>query len=169
MRSGPEFLLRKYKFTAEGHFDVHQFYYTDSSCRKPAYLLVARGTYRMGRSSFLVPGARDMEYSLATVTVMPYTDAAAALLGAAVNASQCDRPSKSSSPWKPYQKYEIFSYLEVSSVCEFSQFMQDLRQYQFNRLIQYVYAAEVFTMDTNKFEFDSVTKYLLLFLFMVVT
>jgi hypothetical protein len=113
VRSGPEFLLRKYKFTAEGHFDVHQFYYTDSSCRKPAYLLVAKGTYRMGRGSFLVPGSRDMEYSLATVTVMPYTDAAADKLGTSVNVSACDRAGKSELPWKPYQRYEIFSYLEV--------------------------------------------------------
>ena len=113
VRSGPEFLLRKYKFTAEGKFDVHQFYYADSSCRKPAYLLVARGTYKIGRGSFLTPGARDMEYNLATVTVMPYTDNAAEMLSKAVNASDCDRPIKASHSWKPYQRYEIYSYLEV--------------------------------------------------------
>jgi hypothetical protein len=109
VRPGPEFVLRKYRFLENGHFELHQYYYADSDCHSPTYSLLARGSLEVGNPSWLVLGAMEAEYQLAYVSVMPYTQHMADLLGSKVNRT-C--PGFSRSPWRTYQDHEIFHYVE---------------------------------------------------------
>ncbi|XP_071086992.1 protein APCDD1-like [Haliotis cracherodii] len=72
IRSGPEYLLRKYKFS-ENTFEVHQYYYNDPDCNDPRYAIVAHGTYRQLRQSWLVPGGTESEYQVIKAHVIPYS------------------------------------------------------------------------------------------------
>ena len=61
--------------------------------------------------SWIVAGATDYDYQLTHVSVMPYTEEMAAVLGAKVNRS-CQGSFYRHSAWKPFNRYDIFSYVE---------------------------------------------------------
>ena len=102
-------MLRKYRFMSSGQFELHQYYYADSSCHSPTYSVVARGNVKTGSTSWIVPGAVEAEYELAYVTVMPYTSHMARLLGAKVNRT-C--PGFVETPWRAYDRHVLFNYVE---------------------------------------------------------
>ena len=104
--------MRKYRFLEDDQFQLHQYYYADSDCHSPTYSVVARGTIHTQQPSWLVPGAMEAEYQLSYVTVMPYTDHMADLLGSKVNRT-CRNFVRQ--PWKAYERHEIFNYVEFDA------------------------------------------------------
>jgi len=87
VRSGPEFLLRKYVFYASGRFHLVQFYYADSQCRDPAFSVEARGVYQQLYPSWTVRGGTEVDYETTHVAVVAYTDAVATALQRTVNST----------------------------------------------------------------------------------
>lgn len=109
VRSGPEFLLRKYRFYKSGRYEIVQYYYADAQCSQPLFALAARGRLQLYGASWVLPGAAEMDYSLSYVTVMPYAKPIAHFLYDKVNSS-CH--GYTWSPWKPFQRYELLNYVE---------------------------------------------------------
>jgi hypothetical protein len=102
--------LRKYRFF-EGHrFSLFQYYYDDAYCKRPAYTLVARGSYAVFQPSWLLTGATEMDYQLNHVSLMPHSDKMAGLLATKVNTS-C--PGYVHAHWKKNHWYDIFNYVEI--------------------------------------------------------
>ena len=87
VRSGPEFLLRKYVFYASGRFHLVQFYYADAQCRDPAFSVEARGVYQQLYPSWTVRGGTEVDYETTHVAVVAYTDAVATALQRTVNST----------------------------------------------------------------------------------
>jgi len=87
VRSGPEFLLRKYIFYASGRFHLVQFYYADSQCREPAFSVETRGVYRQLHPSWTVRGGTEVDYETTQVAVVAYTNAVATALQQTVNST----------------------------------------------------------------------------------
>jgi len=85
VRSGPEFLLRKYVYYSTGRFHLVQFYYSDAKCREPAFSLETRGVFRQLHPSWTVRGGNDVDYETTHVAVVAYTDPVASALQRTVN------------------------------------------------------------------------------------
>jgi len=87
VRSGPEFLLRKYIFYASGRFHLVQFYFADSQCRDPAFSVETRGVFRQLHPSWTVRGGAEVDYETTHVAVVAYTEPVAAALQRTVNST----------------------------------------------------------------------------------
>nr|XP_037284052.1 protein APCDD1-like [Rhipicephalus microplus] len=109
VRSGPEFVLRKYHFFDDSKFHMVQFFYLDSSCTVPAYALDGWGRLELSSLSWVVPGATEAEASLSHLNVIAYTAEVAERLSRAVNRS-C--PGEIKRPWETYLKYRLVSFVE---------------------------------------------------------
>ncbi|XP_077543380.1 protein APCDD1-like isoform X1 [Haemaphysalis longicornis] len=109
VRSGPEFILRKYHFFDDSKFHMVQFVYLDSSCTVPAYALDAWGRLEPSSLSWVVPGATEAEASLSHLNVVAYTAEVADRISRAVNRS-C--PGEVKRPWETYLKYRLLSFVE---------------------------------------------------------
>ncbi|KAL1437344.1 hypothetical protein MTO96_001405 [Rhipicephalus appendiculatus] len=109
VRSGPEFILRKYHFFDDSKFHMVQFFYLDSSCTVPAYALDGWGRLELSSLSWVVPGATEAEASLSHLNVIAYTAEVAERLSRAVNRS-C--PGEIKRPWETYLKYRLVSFVE---------------------------------------------------------
>ena len=100
VRSGPEFLLRKYSFRGGGRFHLVQFYYTDAQCRRPAFSVEARGVVRPLHPSWAVRGATELDYETTHVALVAYTDPVAAALQNTVNGTCRVRAADRKGPLK---------------------------------------------------------------------
>lgn len=100
---GPEFVIRKYRFQ-RNNFSVEQFYYKDSECSTPLYVIMAKGRLKAQRWSMLVQGGTDTRYHLNSVRVLPYSsDAAWDLRRRAIQSC----PYLGKLHWKPFHQYGI--------------------------------------------------------------
>lgn len=109
VRSGPEFVLRKYHFFDDSKFHMVQFFYLDNSCTVPAYALDGWGRLDLSSLSWVVPGATEAEASLSHLNVIAYTAEVADRLSRAVNRS-C--PGEVKRPWETHLKYRLVSFVE---------------------------------------------------------
>ncbi|KAL1129332.1 hypothetical protein AAG570_013861 [Ranatra chinensis] len=73
VRAGPIYMLRTSLFSGNDSFMMTQYHYSDGDCSKPLYSVTARGRYFLRGRSWLTPGATQTDYSLARVSVTPYT------------------------------------------------------------------------------------------------
>ncbi|XP_074645819.1 protein APCDD1-like [Tubulanus polymorphus] len=110
IRPGPEYLLRKYIFRNSTSFEAHQYYYEDSQCSRPLYGAIARGSVKMLRESWTVPGGTEAEYYLSQVTIIPYQPDMAEKLQRKFNQT-CPKMFAGKF-WRPFKTYDIFNYVE---------------------------------------------------------
>lgn len=103
--------MRRYKFYDGSKFVIKQFYYGGPDCSEAIFLVEAWGTYSLFDSSWLVPGATELDYQLSYVTIMPYNQNVANILAARVN-NTC--PAMVKQKWEPLRKYELFNYVETN-------------------------------------------------------
>jgi len=111
VRSGPEFLLRKYTFYSSGRFDAIQFYYADSECREPAFSVETQGLFWPLHRSWAVRGGTEVDYEATHVAVVAYTDAVATALQRTVNGT-CSvgdprKPNRSIHKFPHYTAYSL--------------------------------------------------------------
>ena len=110
VRPGPEFVVRRYKFYDGSKFVLKQYYYGDADCADPIFLVEARGTYQYYQTSWVVPGATELDYQLSYVTVMPYNGHIANVLSTRVNTT-CHGMVRRK--WESLGTYELFNYVET--------------------------------------------------------
>lgn len=108
IRSGPEFLIRKYRFYERGLFELNQFFFFDSHCHRPTFGLEVRGQFKLYQASWVIPGATEVDYQPRYVTLVPYTTETAAALEQQLNATAC----RLHSTWQPFERHVIFHYVE---------------------------------------------------------
>ena len=99
--------MRHYIFRRHSQFELHQYYYKDSSCTEPAYSIEAHGEITVGDASWLVSGGLDAEYTLSEVSVMPYTTFVAKRLQENFH-RHC--PEMVTRDWRPRESYTLFEF-----------------------------------------------------------
>ncbi|CAI9737514.1 Hypothetical predicted protein [Octopus vulgaris] len=130
VRPGPEFLIRKYSFDKR-NFTVEQFYYKDSQCSTPLYVIVANGRIKAQRWSLLTQGGVESRYHLHSVSVLPYSSSAAWSLK---HRSFRACPHLSKSHWKPFYQYNLMKLLEHSILDCTDKFSWTLNEFQLLKL-----------------------------------
>ncbi|XP_074095524.1 uncharacterized protein LOC141525083 [Cotesia typhae] len=85
VRTGPEYIIRKYKFYENGTFTLIRYHYAEESCSIATYTVVATGVIRLLSSSGLAPGATETKYQLDHVYIIPLTPQVAHKFGHRVN------------------------------------------------------------------------------------
>ena len=105
MRPGPEFILRKYEFKRR-RFTLHQYYYKDPECRHPKYGVLAHGTWKLKRPSWIVLGGMEADYRIKNVSVIPYSEESAAnLQKLSLTCTDLKR-----NVWRPYKSSQIMNF-----------------------------------------------------------
>ena len=110
-RPGPQYMVRKYVFYNNSHFDAHQYFYHDNYCTKARYAVEARGTFRRIQGSWTLPGATEVDYDLSHVSVIPYDPKMAIKLMLRVNRTCPSKMGKNQHLWRPYERYEVMKYI----------------------------------------------------------
>lgn len=110
IRSGPEYVLRKYTFQDNSTFEALQIYYADPDCASPLYGILAKGSFEIYDKSWTTPGATEVNYYLSTVHIIPYSEPIAKILSDDINKT-C--PGHVTSKWEPYERYKVYSYEET--------------------------------------------------------
>ncbi|XP_054009048.1 protein APCDD1-like isoform X1 [Hylaeus anthracinus] len=72
IRAGPEYIVRKYSFFANGTFLLLRFYYAEESCSIATYTVVARGSIEITSASVTVPGATEADVRLDSIRLVPF-------------------------------------------------------------------------------------------------
>ncbi|KAL5022742.1 hypothetical protein ScPMuIL_001897 [Solemya velum] len=111
IRPGPEFLLRKYIFSNDSSFEIHQYYYADTDCTQPMYVVIASGSYKFIGESWTTLGGTDAKYYLHRVDIIPYNSISSSLLGETAK-SKC--PTLNLLSWKRYQRHSILQLMPPS-------------------------------------------------------
>lgn len=108
VRSGPEFITRKYKFNSDMSFVLLQFYYTDHQCQLPSYSVRIRGYLQLGATSFAVPGATIAQYELERMSLIAFKVESADHLRVKLNAT-CLSQIGASSKFQPNERIHILN------------------------------------------------------------
>ncbi|XP_076623795.1 uncharacterized protein LOC143343139 [Colletes latitarsis] len=72
VRAGPEYIVRKYSFFANGTFLLLRYYYAEESCSIATYTVVARGSIEISSASIAVPGATEANVQLDSIRLIPF-------------------------------------------------------------------------------------------------
>lgn len=108
VRSGPEFVVRKYRFNPDLSFLLLQFYYADHHCEEPSYSLRIRGQIYLRDASFAVVGATFADYELERISMISYNSRSADYLRTVLN-STCLKEIGSSDQFQPNERVHILN------------------------------------------------------------
>ncbi|CAG5101379.1 Similar to apcdd1: Protein APCDD1 (Xenopus laevis), partial [Cotesia congregata] len=103
VRTGPEYIIRKYRFYENGTFTLIRHHYAEESCSIATHTVVATGVIRLLSSSGLAPGATETKYRLDHVYIIPLTPQVAHKFGHRVNIS-CTPQSR----WRAFGAQVIY-------------------------------------------------------------
>ncbi|XP_023246752.1 uncharacterized protein LOC106644183 [Copidosoma floridanum] len=103
IRTGPEYVIRKYTFFENGTFLLMRHYYAEESCSIATHTVTARGVIKILGNSLVTPGATEARYQLDTVHVSPLNRQVAHKLGHRVNVSCGPQPR-----WRPYSAQLVY-------------------------------------------------------------
>ncbi|XP_015595244.2 uncharacterized protein LOC107267733 isoform X1 [Cephus cinctus] len=103
IRTGPEYVIRKYTFFENGTFFLMRHHYAEESCSVATHTVTARGTLRLLSPSAVTPGATEARVHLDTVHVVPLNRQVAHKFGHRVNVSCSPQPR-----WRPYVPQLIY-------------------------------------------------------------
>ncbi|CAD5113967.1 DgyrCDS3131 [Dimorphilus gyrociliatus] len=111
VRSGPEYITRKYTVYTNDIFDFTQFYYGDADCTHPIFSITSQGSWTVSSKSRIIsPGIYNSDYRLYRVVMMAYTEEVAAKLYSIIN-STCSEKIWTKA-WHPRESYVILHYVE---------------------------------------------------------
>ncbi|XP_076174374.1 uncharacterized protein LOC143150184 isoform X2 [Ptiloglossa arizonensis] len=104
IHTGPEYIVRKYSFFANGTFLLLRYYYAEESCSIATYTIVARGSIEISSTSVKVPGATEAKFQLDSIRLIPFNRQVAHKFGRRLNASCGGIETK----WRTYTAQLIY-------------------------------------------------------------
>ncbi|XP_046813770.1 protein APCDD1-like isoform X2 [Vespa crabro] len=106
VRTGPEYIIRKYTFFENGTFLLLRYHYAEESCSIATHTVVARGSIQLGLPSALIPGATDTKFHIDIVHIVPLNRQIANKFGHRLNVTCSLQPK-----WRPYVAQPIYERL----------------------------------------------------------
>ncbi|KAG7209583.1 hypothetical protein KM043_011244 [Ampulex compressa] len=103
VRTGPEYMIRKYRFFENGTFSLLRYYYAEESCSLATHTVVAHGTIQILLPSTMIPGTTEAKVYLDRVYLIPLNRQVAHKYRHKVNISCGPQPK-----WRPYMAQMIY-------------------------------------------------------------
>ncbi|XP_076292539.1 protein APCDD1 isoform X2 [Lasioglossum baleicum] len=106
-RAGPEHVIRKYSFFANGTFLLIRYHYAEESCSIATYAVVARGSIELSSPSIRISGATETNARLDSVHLIPFNRQVARRFRRRINAT-CAVDDTEEIKWRPYRAEPIY-------------------------------------------------------------
>lgn len=119
VKTGPEYVIRKYTFFENGTFTLLRFHYAEESCSVATHTVTAQGSIELSSRSNLVPGATDAKFVLSSVRVVPLSRQIARKFSHRLNGS-LDCAPRTAKDWREYagqsvyERYPNYDYNQAS-------------------------------------------------------
>ncbi|XP_076661709.1 uncharacterized protein LOC143365424 [Halictus rubicundus] len=106
-RAGPEHMIRKYSFFANGTFLLIRYHYAEESCSIATYAVVARGSIELLSPSTRISGATEANARLDSVHLIPFNRQVARRFRRRINTT-CAIDDTVEIKWRPYRAEPIY-------------------------------------------------------------
>ncbi|KAL4234211.1 hypothetical protein ACF0H5_005864 [Mactra antiquata] len=110
VRPGPEFVMRKYLFRRNS-FQAQVYYYADEHCNEATHYILAKGSVKPSRPSWLTPGGYETRHSVTEISIIPYNEETSKRFGKLMR-RYC-RQSRIEEI-VPYKKFRVLKFTKYS-------------------------------------------------------